>query len=226
MSETDTITPARLSWILHWPRWVPYAAVGWSLIYGALGIYWALSRRGFPYATETVPNALGPVIGRFGPGVSWLIVVLAGIPAAVAGIAMVRGVRSKALRPFFIIAGVLLAGVLLLLMTGLELLVNLGYLPFGVLSLLRGAEFGKVYLQELIQWATIQQLVCLIGGFLWLAATVSYARRSGGACLYCGRRENSDGWQGPSQAAHWGRIAVYVSLAVPVSMPSPDMPGR
>jgi len=56
----------------------------------------------------------------------------------------------------------------------------------------------------------------MIGGFLWLAATVSYARRSGEACLYCGRRDGPQGWTSPIQAARWGRIAVYVALVVPV----------
>jgi hypothetical protein len=59
-------------------------------------------------------------------------------------------------------------------------------------------------------------LLCVVGGFLWLAATTSYARRSGGACLYCGRRDGPEGWQGPDQAARWGRIAVYVAMVTPV----------
>ncbi len=66
------------------------------------------------------------------------------------------------------------------------------------------------------QWTVVHQLLCLIGGFLWLAATVCYARRSGDACLYCGRRDGPEGWQRPNQAARWGRIAVYVSMVAPV----------
>ncbi len=62
----------------------------------------------------------------------------------------------------------------------------------------------------------IHQLLCLIGGFLWLAATVSYARRSGDACLYCGRRDGPEGWTSPDNARRWGRIAVYVAMVVPV----------
>ena len=59
------------------------------------------------------------------------------------------------------------------------------------------------------------QLLCLIGGFLWLAATVSYARRSGDACLYCGRRDSPEWWNSPEHAARWGRIAVYVAMVAP-----------
>ena len=62
----------------------------------------------------------------------------------------------------------------------------------------------------------VHQLLCLIGGFLWLAATVSYVRRSGDVCLYCGRRDGSEGWDSSDNAARWGRIAVYVGMVVPV----------
>jgi hypothetical protein len=156
------------------------------------------------------------VVERFGSGVAWTVVILAGIPAAAVGAAMLRGVRSRALRPLFISAGILLGGVLLLLMTDVTLLIVLGYTPYGIVTLLTGAEFSKVYLGLLTQWTTVQQLLCLIGGFLWLAATLSYARRSGDACLYCGRRDGPEGWTRPKNTARWGRSAVYVSMVAPV----------
>ena len=110
---------------------------------------------------------------------------------------MLRGVRSRALRPLLITAGALLAGVLLLLMTDLNLLVLFGYIPYAVYGLFTGAEVGQRLLEAWTQWATIHQLLCLIGGFLWLAATLSYGRRSGDACLYCGRRDCPEGWKSP-----------------------------
>src|SRR5512133_838473 len=207
--------PARGGWVRDWQRWAPYAAVTWSLIYAALGVDWALSGRGFPYTLETLSDDLGPLLGRFGPGVAWIVVMMAGIPAAALGAAMLRGVRSRLLRPLLITAGALLAGVLLLLMTGLNLLVMVGYIPAAVLGHLP-AEKSQAYLEAWTQWATIHQLLCLIGGFLWLAATVCYARRSADACLYCGRQDGSEGWTSPHQAARWGRIAVYVAMVAPV----------
>ncbi len=207
---------ARAGWIRDWHRSAPYAAVAWSLVYAALGVYWSVTGRGFPYAPELTSGGAGPVAGRFGPGVAWIVVITAGLPAAVVGVAMLRGVRSRALRPLFITAGALLAGILLLLMTDITLLVNLAYFPYAVVALLKGAEFRQVYLEALTDWTAIHQLLCLIGGFLWLAATVSYARRSGDACLSCGRRDGPEGWKSPDHAARWGRIAVYVSMVVPV----------
>ncbi len=215
-NEIANIVAARGGGIRDWQRWAPYAAVTWSLIYTALGVYWAVSGRGFPYTPENVSDGMGLFVGRFGPEMAWVVVMMAGIPAAAVGVAMLRGVRSTALRPLFITAGVLLTGVLLLLMTSLNLLVMLGYLPYAFRGLVTGAEFVHDYLKGWTQWATIHQLLCLIGGFLWLAATVSYARRSTDACLYCGRRASPEGWTSPDHAAHWGRIAFYVAMVPPV----------
>ncbi len=209
-----SVVTARGGGVRDWQRWAPYAAVAWSLVYAALGAYWAASGRGFPYAPEPVSGITGPVAGRFGPSVAWIVVITAGLPAAAVGTAMLRGVRV--LRPLFITAGALLAGLLLLLMTDINLLILLGYIPYGLLKLLTGAESGRAYLAAWAQWTVVHQWLCLIGGFLWLAATVSYSRRSGDACLYCGRRDGPEGWNSPSQAARWGRIAVYVAMAVPI----------
>ncbi len=207
----------RIGWrIGDWQRWAPYAAVAWSLIYAMLGIYWAASGRGFPYTLEAASDGLGPLLGRFGPGVAWVVVMMAGIPAAMVGTTMLRGVRGRVLQPLLIAAGVLLAGVLLLLMTSLSLLVKFGYLPLAVINIVQGTEFSQTYLEGLTQWKTVHQFLCLAGGFLWLAATFCYVRRSVNACLYCGRRDGSQGWTSPSQAARWGRIAVYVAMVVPV----------
>jgi hypothetical protein len=208
--------PARAGRARGWQRWAPYAAVAWSLGYAALGIYWAAGGRGFPFAPESAADGMGPLVGRLGPGAAWIFVLLAGVPAAALGTAMLRRTRGRVIRPFFITAGALLAGGLLLLMPGLDLLVQLGYLPYAARSLFTGEAFGQAYLAAWTQWATVHQLLCLAGGFLWLAATVRYARLSGGACLYCGRRDDKQGWQSPARAARWGRTAVYLSLAAPL----------
>jgi hypothetical protein len=211
-----SVGPSRGKGVRDWQRWAPYAAVVWSLIYAALGVYMAVSGRGFPYTPETASDIMAPLLGRFGPGAAGIVVMMAGLPAAVMGVAMLPGVRGKALRPLLITAGILLAGVLLLLITGLNLLVKFGYFPYIVFILFTGGKNGQSYLEAVTQWATIHQLLCLIGGFLWLAATVCYARRSGDACLYCGRRDGPEGWTSPIKAARWGRIAVYVAMVAPI----------
>jgi len=205
--------PAHRGGMHGWQRWTPYAAVAWSLVYAVLGAYWAMSGRGFPYVPELVSDLAGPVAGQFGPGAAWTIVLTAGLPAAAVGTAMLRGIRG--LRPFLLTAGALIAAGLPLLMTDINLLIALAYVPNIVYRLLTRADIGS-YLQSLTQWTLVHQLICLVGGFLWLAATVSYARRSGHACLSCGRREGAEGWTSPDRAARWGRIAVVVAMIPPI----------
>jgi hypothetical protein len=209
-----SVAPAR-SGVRGWQRWMPYASVAWSLLYGALGVYWALGGNGFPYLTQSGSDSMGPLLGRFGPVVAWVVVILAGFPAAALGAAMLRGVRGGLLRTAFIIAGILLGAALLLLMTGLDLLVKVGYLPMTIAGLLPG-EKRQMVLAAWVQWETIHQLVCLTGGFLWLAATVVYARRSAGACLVCGRTADVESWTSPARARRWGRIAVIAALIAPL----------
>ncbi len=129
---------------------------------------------------------------------------------------MLHGVRGRVLRPLFITAGTLLAGVLLLLMTDITMLMTLAYTPYAFVGFITGTKIGQTYLEMLTRWTMVHQLLCLVGGFIWLAATLSYTRRSGDACLYCGRRDGPEGWTSPDNAARWGRIATYMAMAVPV----------
>jgi len=129
-NEMTGVMPARGGGIHNWQRWTPYAAVAWSFIYAALGVYWAVSGRGFPNDLKLVSDDSMSVVGQLGPVVAWTVVIAAGFPAAVMGTVMLRGSRSRVLRPLLITAGVLLAGILLLLMTDLSMLAMLGYIPF------------------------------------------------------------------------------------------------
>jgi hypothetical protein len=56
---------ARVGWIHDWPCWFHCAGVAWSLVYAVLGLYWAMSGRGFPFATPLNPAILGPVARKF-----------------------------------------------------------------------------------------------------------------------------------------------------------------
>ena len=81
------VISARGGVVRDWQRWTPYAAVAWSLIYAALGAYCAVSGRGFPYTPETVFDPMEPLLERFGLGVEWIVVIMAGIPGALVGAA-------------------------------------------------------------------------------------------------------------------------------------------
>jgi len=216
-NEITSAASARGGQVHGWQRWAPYAAVAWSLVYAALGIYWALSGSGLPFASAAASTELGSVVGRLGPEATWIVVFIAGIPAAAAGTAMLRGMKGRISRPLLITAGVFIAGTLLLLMIEFNFLIQLAYIPYGVFSLITGTDFGQKFLESLAQtkWSTLHQLLCLTGGFIWLAATVSYVRQSKDACLYCGRQDGPEGWTSPGNAMRWGRVAVYAAISVP-----------
>lgn len=210
------IVPARGERGGGWQRWAPYATLVWSLAYGLLGVFWLAGGQGFPYGSEDSSNLLGPLLGRFGPSAAWTVVILAGLPAAAMGAAMLRGTRGKVIRPLLIAGGMLLAGVLLLLMTSLDLLVLVGYIPYTLRGLIIGDGISRQFLAGWTAWTTIHQILCLLGGFLWLGATVVYTRRSVDACPVCGRGEGAEGWTSPERAARWGRIAIWVGMIAPV----------
>jgi hypothetical protein len=77
-----SVVPACGGGIRDWQRWAPYVAVVWSLVYAALGLYWAVSGQGFTFAPENTSDIMQPLLGRLGPGVAWTVVMLAGIPLA------------------------------------------------------------------------------------------------------------------------------------------------
>ena len=164
------VVPARIGWIRNWPHWAPYAAMVWSLMYAGLGFYWVAGGSGFPYTPVLAADLLGPLAGRLGPVIAWIIVMVEGLPAVAIGALMLRGVGNKLVRPLLITSGILLAGILLLLMTSLNLLVKVGYIPAVVIGLF-SAEKGQAYLAAWVEWETIHQLLCLLGGFFWLVAT-------------------------------------------------------
>jgi hypothetical protein len=72
----------------RWPERIGYAAAIWSLIYGALGLYWALGGAGFPFGSENDTGAALSILGgvRAGFGAP----VIAALVMAGAVVAMAR----------------------------------------------------------------------------------------------------------------------------------------
>ncbi|GAA3744528.1 hypothetical protein HDA32_002821 [Spinactinospora alkalitolerans] len=198
----------------RWRVWAPYAALAWSIGYALIAAYWAWSGTGFPYTGETARLPGAALLGRFGPSAAWTAVVLLGLPMAVVAAAMLRGARTG--RPALTAAGCAASALLLLAMTDVNLLAALGYVPYGVYGLTTGAPVGEVFVNAVVAWPIPHQYLCVVGGFLWLMATVAYARRTGDACMACGRRSGTQGWTAPASAARWGRVAAYVAAVIPV----------
>ncbi|MDT0302558.1 hypothetical protein [Streptomonospora wellingtoniae] len=197
----------------RWMRWTPAAAPLWSLGYGLMGVFWALTAAAPPFEANGDP-ALAPLAARFGAGPASAAVLLVGLPAAAVGAAMLKGVRTGR-RPL-IAAGALVAALLLLCMIDVRLLMVLGYVPYGLVGVVAGDDVGEVFLSRALTGGMLHQVACLAGGLLWAAAALAYARRSGGGCVRCGRNAEARGWTSPASAARWGSVAVYVAMAPPL----------
>jgi hypothetical protein len=85
-----SVVPIRGGGVRDWQSWAPYGAVAWSLLYGLMGLYWAVSGHGFPYTPESMSDGLGQLLGRLGPDLARIVRVLAGIPAAALAAAAIQ----------------------------------------------------------------------------------------------------------------------------------------
>jgi hypothetical protein len=74
-------------WLRNWPSWIGYAAAGWALIYGALGLYWWLVGEGFPFGARNDPDAPGiSVLVGAQPDTAAPVIAVAYAPIVLAGV--------------------------------------------------------------------------------------------------------------------------------------------
>ena len=205
--------------LTRWPGWVGYAAATWSLIYGALGLYWALGGTGFPFGTANDPKAAAEsILGGVQADTAAPLIAGLGLVGTVAALAMVRGQVSRghgALRLALLVFAWSACVALLLVIPDRRVLVAVAYAPI----FLVGAPFGWPpvnYFEIALPWPVINQFVCMAGGLLWAGTALAYGRRTLDACGNCGRTDAGAGWTTPSAAARWGRWAVYVAVVVPL----------
>ena len=205
--------------LARWPGWVGYAAATWSLIYGALGLYWALGGTGFPFGTANDPKAAAEsILGGVQADTAAPLIAGLGLVGTVAALAMVRGQVSRghgALRLALLVFAWSACVALLLVIPDRRVLVAVAYAPI----FLVGAPFGWPpvnYFEITLPWPVINQFVCMAGGLLWAGTALAYGRRTLDACGNCGRTDAGAGWTTPSAAARWGRWAVYVAVVVPL----------
>ncbi len=219
MAETSDgvgLDKARVAprWWQRWPGWIGYAAAAWSLIYGALGLYWALGGAGFPFGSGHDPDARLSVLEGVRVEAGAPVIAVLGLAGAVAAVATTRMRRSRGvLRAALLGFAWGAAAVLALVIPDYRVLVAVAY----TLIILIGAPFGwppGVSILGAFPWPVVNQFLCICGGLLWAATAVAYGRRTGGACEGCGR--DDAGWTTPDSAARWGRWATYVAVVIPV----------
>ena len=85
-----TASMAFRRWRRRWPGWIGYAAAAWTLIYGALGLYWALGGAGFPFGAENDPQFALSVLEGVRTEVGAPVIAVLGLAGTVVAVAMAR----------------------------------------------------------------------------------------------------------------------------------------
>ena len=206
-------------------RW-PWAAAGWSVAYGVLGVFWAVGGGGFPFGIDHDPDARWTsLLEAATPGpVGTLLGILglaSGAAAAViaSGTGAGRRVGSRLGRRVLVGYGWVLAATLTVVLPDYRPLLAVVRAPV----LLIGAPFGwpvqvsvTDFFSFYLPWPVVNQLVLMLGGVLWAGTALQAQRREREACGRCGRGRVPTPWSEPSAAARWGRYAVVVAVAIPV----------
>ena len=134
---TDTVrsTPR---WRQRWPDWVAYVAAVWSLLYGVLGVYWALGGAGFPFGRENDPQAALSVLEGVEARTGGPIIAALGLVGALISVAMVRTRGRGILRAVILAFAWIVGAALVLVIPDYRLLMAVAYAPIFLL----GAPFG------------------------------------------------------------------------------------
>jgi len=194
---------------------MPYAAAIWSLMYAALGVYWALGGAGFPFGSEHDRAAELTVLASVRAQSAAPVIAALGLLGASAAFAMARAWGRARGRTALLVFAWSMAVWLALVIPDFRVLVTIAYAPI----LLIGAPFGwppGVRFFDTVPWPVLNQAVCIGGGVLWAATATAYQRRSRAACAHCGRGAAMVAWTTPEAAARWGRWAVACAVFVPL----------
>jgi hypothetical protein len=202
--------------LARWPDWIAWAAAVWSLVYGALGLYWALGGDGFPFGVEHDPEGEKvSILEHADAATAAPIIAGIGLTAAVAAASMAYRRGRGPLHLGLVVFAWALASLAVVIPDSRPLMavartpIVLAGLPFGWPDDVGFFEPG------MFSWPVANQLLIIVGGVLWAGTALAYHRRAREACVYCGRAVVS-GWTRPASAARWGRWAVAVAVTVPL----------
>jgi hypothetical protein len=202
-----------------WPEWIGYAAAAWSLLYGALGLVWALGGPGFPFGVGDAELMAEPgfaftvsLLGRSTPEVAGPIIVGLGVLGALAGVLMARGFGAGAARWLLPAYAWIVAVGLTVVVQDYRTLIVVAYTPVMLIGKVffgwpEGVGWGALYRIE-----RLNLLMLLLMGVVWALTAVAYRRKVNGDCGSCGRSEA----ERPSALQRWARPATWTAFAIPL----------
>ncbi|MET8351493.1 NYN domain-containing protein [Micromonospora sp. NPDC005206] len=203
-------------WWRHWPTWSGYAAAGFSLLYGGLGLYWTAGGDGFPFAPIDPARASGSILEGSRAEVVAPVIAALGLLGAVVAWIMTRRARPGHLSAALVVFGWVAAVGLTLVIPDYTMIVLVAFAPLLLVFAFTGVPGDQGGIGDILNWHRTNLIIVFVGGLLWAAATLAYQRRVAAACAHCGRR-HGDG-RGPSRQTllRWGRWAVAVACLAPL----------
>jgi hypothetical protein len=150
-------------WLARWPGWIGYVAAAWSLMYGLLGLWWALGGAGFPFGRENDPDAALSVLADVQTETGARVIAALGLASAVAAVAMARTRGRGTLGAVLLVFAWAVTVVLALAIPDYRVLMAVTYAPI----VLIGAPFGwplGVDLIDAFPWPVVNQFVCIGAG--------------------------------------------------------------
>ncbi|MBN1536316.1 MAG: hypothetical protein JW908_06255 [Anaerolineales bacterium] len=198
----------------RWQNRIIYLAGIWSAVYGFLGIYWLQGGASFPFGKNDPGAELSP-LKNLTVAIGAPIIIILGFLGVIIAFFMLRQSTNRLFQIASAIYGISMAVVLFLVVPDYRLLAGVAYAPLVIL----GAPFdwpAGIDLSDIFPWPAINQGICVLGGFIWIAATLLYYRQNRNACVYCGRSSNINKWTSPEAASQWGKWATYIAAVVPL----------
>lgn len=209
---------ATFHWWQRWPEWVAPATIAWSLLYGALGVWWTLGGRGFPFGIEHDPDAEASTLMNVTADVGAPVIAVLSLLGALAAAALAQTGRRSRLHTLSLAFAWSATVALLLVVPDYRALIRVAYAPIVLLGYpfdfppgVRDVTFG-----EFLPWPVINQFLCIAGGLLFGATALAYQRRTQDARASFGRTSTVTGWTSPESAARWGRWATYIAAGLPL----------
>ncbi|KAA2261818.1 NYN domain-containing protein [Solihabitans fulvus] len=191
--------------------------MGWSLLYGAASLWWALGGAGYPFGTVADNRASGSVLESSRAEVVAPVLAAVCLAGVVAGVLMVRRRGSGRVRVLLLAVGWAQAIAFALAIPDYTLVAVVVFAPVLVVFAFTGVPGEQHDLGNILYWHRDNLIIVFVGGILWAGATLVYQRRSRGLCVRCGRggkasARTTPAWTTPEAAARWGRWAVRIAL--------------
>ncbi|WP_255258127.1 hypothetical protein [Bacillus sp. AFS018417] len=180
----------------RWPLWIGYGAVGWSLLYGAVQLYWLLGGGGYPFKRGEM-DLFAAMVTYLPSKVGGLIFVILCLLGIVIGVAMQKTWRNVFPRWLILTFAWGFAVALLLFIPDISLIMVMAY---------------AFLFKFAFNWIMLNQVICIIGALLWIMTAVAYQRRTRDACEYCGRTENGNTFL----LVRWGRWLTIIAALAPI----------